>query len=399
LAIPRTYSFDFKSSAVQDFILDGQQDYFEPSNPPTNFLVSGAQPKTVGTIASDVAGRNLLIPSCTVETYNVIDQNLQHGTGAIVGSFRINIPEEQPVTLTVYADLFVRGDAPPAATAAIIAAFNAFDPLVDGDPDDYMAAKLRAPENINIQPSMFRTNLFGRLIKSGASIQHTEEKTRKLEPYLSQGSGSVWALENGHIVEHPFHGDPGYLVGRKLTAVLVSSIKVLNIPAEPASPYKIVGPAADFNNALDIAANREAEQTRCSGEEYFVKNWKIATLLTFPEFMIVWRAFDVDLGCGVHVTLSYPVLEIRWSDLTLYAFARYPSDLGNLVEDAIVDCALKSALAGAVIGVAMGNFASAIAAFQALFTRCLQDKFREAIKCMMPGLAINTEITQQWHDI
>jgi hypothetical protein len=49
----------------------------------------------------------------------------------------------------------------------------------------------------------------------------------------------------------------------------------------------------------------------------------------------------------------------------------------------------------------MGNFAAALAAFQGIFTQCLEDKFGQFISCMIPGLALIFEVVpaDDWHDI
>jgi len=51
--------------------------------------------------------------------------------------------------------------------------------------------------------------------------------------------------------------------------------------------------------------------------------------------------------------------------------------------------------------VVMGNFAAALAAFQGIFTQCLEDKFGQFISCMIPGLALIFEVVpaDDWHDI
>ena len=344
MAIQRDHRVDFGSPEIQAFVLDQQrQEWFEKSTPPAGFSGSGATPKLSGRIDSDPSARAIRLPFCVVETYNVMEGSTPGSPGLTVGSFDVNVPVEQPVTVEIYADLFVRDGTSDAAKAAIIAAFGAFDPVGGQDPDDYMASALRG--DANLQPSMFRTNLFARVRKGGAPIEHAEERDRKLAPYYGAGPGSVWDRAGG---ERKFQGDPGYFVQRKLSAKLVATRTVPSIPAEPATPYRIEAPAAEFDQALDQRVNREAENASCSGDQYQIQKWKIATLLTFPEFMVIWRDLDIDIGCGVHVVLSYPVLQVRWSDLTLYAFARYPSDLGKLIENAVTDCAWKSALAGAV---------------------------------------------------
>ncbi|WP_298671514.1 hypothetical protein [uncultured Sphingomonas sp.] len=394
MAIQRDHRIDLGSPEIQAFVLNQQsQEWYERSIPPAGFSASGATPKLSGRIDADPNARAIRMPFCLIETYDVLEGSAPGSPGVTVGTFDVNVPSEQQVVVEVYADLFARDGIADAAKTAIIAAFDAFDPASGQDPDDYMATVLRA--DAGLQPSMFRTNLFAR-VRKGQVVEHTEERDRKLAPYRGAGPGSVWDRSGA---EHRLQGDPGYFVQRRLSAKRVGTRLVSSVPVETPNPYRIEAPAAEFDRALDVVVNREAENASCSGDEYQIQKWKIATLLTFPEFMVVWRDLEINIGCGVHIVLSYPVLQIRWSDLTLYAFARYPSDLGKLIENAVTDCAWKAALAGAVIGVAMGNFASAIAAFKALFTECLKAKFQDVITCMLPGLALDAEVKQQWQDI
>jgi hypothetical protein len=75
--------------------------------------------------------------------------------------------------------------------------------------------------------------------------------------------------------------------------------------------------------------------------------------------------------------------------------------LGDYVVHAVVICIVEAALAGAVVGVALGNFVAALEAFEALFTECLKAKFDQFISCMIPGLELITQVQGdgKWHDI
>jgi hypothetical protein len=157
-------------------------------------------------------------------------------------------------------------------------------------------------------------------------------------------------------------------------------------------------PPGDPSQAVQQVANSEAAPLECA--DYDLQNYPIAELLRYPEFKVIWRDVRIEIRC-VTVVLTLPILQIRWSRIELYAYTRHPKNLGNLVESAIIQCIWEAAVAGAVIGVVMGNFAAALAAFQGIFTQCLEDKFGQFISCMIPGLALIFEVVpaDDWHDI
>ena len=64
----------------------------------------------------------------------------------------------------------------------------------------------------------------------------------------------------------------------------------------------------------------------------------------------------------------------------------------------VMDCAIASGIAAGVVGVALANFAAAIAAFKAVFTACITDKVGELISCLDPGLAIIDKTVTDRHD-
>lgn len=88
------------------------------------------------------------------------------------------------------------------------------------------------------------------------------------------------------------------------------------------------------------------------------------------------------MGCS-SITIVYPVLQFRISELVLFVYYFYPNDVRRTVLKIIETCAIRSALAGGVVGVVVGNPGAAISTFNALFKRCIE---REVKECINPGI-------------
>ncbi len=327
------------------------------------------------------------------EKYEVVEGRTGANKGVVVGNFDVVVPVVQRVAMTVASALLVKTTATAAQKQAIEAAFQQYSYPLSGDPDDFIRARMAGDPTIT--KDLFVVAHTFSLDKGGNAAQrHDEQLNALLAQYDGSAQGSVTEAPGGPPQD--IHGEQGYFRKRNLEARHIAS-KVLDRFPDPNTDqlHQIENPGT---GAIDKIAKLEGSAIGCN-EDYVLKQWKVVTLLSFPEFMVVWRDVSFDIGCGIWVTLTVPALQTRQSDINLYAYARYPQNLGALAEKAILTCMLEAALAGAVVGVVLGNFAAAIAAFRALLTECLKDKFSQFVSCMIPGLMLATEPSGPWHDV
>ena len=112
------------------------------------------------------------------------------------------------------------------------------------------------------------------------------------------------------------------------------------------------------------------------------RKYKLLTLGQWPEFKIEWMKKRIKIGC-CKVTISYPVLKIRISELNFYIYFSLPKNAGNTLFKIAETCAIRSALGAAVIGAVLGNPAAALASFNALFKACIENEIK---KCINSGI-------------
>lgn len=399
MGIQRDFQLNLNSPEMRSFAETRSETHLDvPVVPPGGYHPSSVDPKTIDTVDRRPDGGPISLAFVEVHYFDVVQgvdrrdpdpDKWNHGT--VIGNFTATIPIEQPIALTLKARLFVQDGIEQALRDAIEAAFRGFTWPGSGDPDDYMVQALAAAPGVSA--GMFRVQIGAEIDKIGGLISHREDLDAKLALYEDQAEGEIFD-RNGK--GSPIHGDPGYFQSRKIAARFIRSDTLDDVPSIPPGPYEIEVPEADAPDAISRIVSHEAESIGCSAQLFEFKTWKIASLVHFPEFMIEWVPISIDIGCGVHIVLSVPVLRIRWSDLYLFAYARYPKDLGQLAEDAFLDCLWQSVLAGAVVGIALGNFPSALAAFKALLSECLKSKFKQFISCMIPGLSIDKVVTSDW---
>jgi hypothetical protein len=141
--------------------------------------------------------------------------------------------------------------------------------------------------------------------------------------------------------------------------------------------------AAAEDSAAAKAFNNLAASSACDKKK--ITRERIATIFGWPEFRVVMQDVKIRLGC-IWVIFSVPVPQIRFSGLVLFAGAIH-DDISHTLETELEGCIYQSAFASAVLGAALGNLAAALAAFQALLYKCVQDK----IACIVPELVILVE--------
>lgn len=132
---------------------------------------------------------------------------------------------------------------------------------------------------------------------------------------------------------------------------------------------------ATLNSALDEITSIlvPVECGRMRREEI-----KLLQLASWPEFKIDWVRVLIKVGCS-RITISIPVLRVRISTLHFYVYFSLPVHLDRFVFKIAETCAIRSALGAGIIGIIMSNPAAAIASFNALFKRCLEQEIKNCI--------------------
>lgn len=118
---------------------------------------------------------------------------------------------------------------------------------------------------------------------------------------------------------------------------------------------------------------------------------RLCSVFQWPEFMIEWMPVSIPVGCAT-ITFSVPQLKIRFSHLVVFIYFHFPERVDEASFTIAKNCAIRSALAGTVIGIVVGNPAAAVTAFQSYFLDCLR---QDAYECVNPGLLLVKE-TEEW---
>lgn len=102
---------------------------------------------------------------------------------------------------------------------------------------------------------------------------------------------------------------------------------------------------------------------------------KLLTLLGWPEFKITWEPAVITVGCA-HITIVYPKLHTRKSNLNLYIHYSLPVNSAQTLWLIVRTCAERAALEGCVMGIIVGNPGVALASFNALFKSCIESEIK-----------------------
>lgn len=358
-----------------------------PVTPPVGYVASAAPLKPSGTISEYAAGKPIALIRSVREYYEVLEGP---SPGQNVGNFDVVVPIERTVHVHVSAALFIQAGVTSTNATKIENVFGQYEYPRDGDPNQYVHEKLN--ENGSITADMFLVGSTYSVEKVGPDKIWGGERERILDAFNGKGDGSVIPGENMRPIPIDGGDSKGFFERRQLRAVLLRSEDLDGVPEKVRDLHEVT--SKDPKNAIKEIANLEGKAAGC--DAYVLKEWKIADLVDYYEWRWRWKDFHFRIGC-IHIFITLPVQQSRESRISLWAYARYPQNLGNLVETAINDCAWKSALASAVIAVVLWNFPVGLAAFKALFTECIRAKFGNAVSCLIPGLVLNTEVVNDWH--
>ena len=314
MAIQREYSPRLDQHVVYEFARGTGPSWDAPNPTKAGYSLSPVPPKTAsvpGVVPLYWARR---------EWYEVTEG------GQAVGNFDLVVPWHQDLQAIIKNLLFVKDDVTAAQRAVIETAFKNYNWPADGDPDDYVATKLAGnPENI--KRSMFSVDCTFSLAKVGPNFEHDAQKKAVLSVYKDQESGQVWPGPGQAPVKL---GDGGYFKTRPLSPRMVKYEVVDDVPPPNIDPVHEIN-SSNPSSAIDTIISEEGSPLDC-GTGYDTSEFPILTLLEYPEFMVEWRDFDYDLGCGVHVVLRLPVLRTRTSELNLWGLcpdAKEPWTVGH----------------------------------------------------------------------
>jgi hypothetical protein len=384
---PEVYAF-FRTAAVP-------ATYDSPIPMRTNFSLYAGHKKSAGIIAETSPGHPLKQYWTSHEFYQVTESTTL-GARQVVGNFDIYVPVEQSFSMEIFSILFIKDGIGDANVQIIKNAFDQYQWPASGDPDAFMRTQLA--QNPTISASMFSVEQTHSLIKNTQFVEKTDQKDAILAIYLDKANGYIFPGPN---LPAERLGEGGYFSKRHLECNILNTVATdgYSTPA----PYPL-NQADSTSGTPDEIVNRAAEaegRALDCGGVFSVHNHRIMKLFEYPEFKVIFRDFEFDIGCGIHIVLTLPVLQIRMSEVDLYAYTREPDNIGSIVVNMIEDCAWMAALSGAVIGVVLGNFVAALAAFKAVFTGCIKNKAGQFIACLIPGLAlVDTVIPgQDWHDV
>lgn len=395
MSVPQSYIPDLDSPEVYNFLQDkgNPGPWDAPISTKAGYSLSSQQKRPVGSFDQITPGVPLQLFWAVQEWYEVIEGR---NPGQVVGGFDVVVPWAQLVRVHISAVLQVKDATPTPSVQQIEMAFSGYQYPRDGDPNDYVAIKLG--ENPAISRSMFSVDYTYTLERVGVAVSYEQQKRALLAVYEDHGNGSVTP---GLGLPPVGLNENGYFKRREIQARRIHTESIGKIPTKARDPiHEVENPNIAPSVVIEDIVRREGDKLDC-GLDFDKNEWKILTLLQYPEFKVEWRNHSFEIGCGVWIVISLPALQIRTSQLNLWAYTRSPKNLGALVSHVIETCAWHAALSGAVVGVVLGNFIAALQAFRAVFTECLKDKLDQFIQCMIPGLVLITEVKagDDWHDV
>jgi hypothetical protein len=320
------------------------------------------------------------------------------GKGQLVGTPKVVIPRSWQVTIQVFAVLFIYNDntvVTPTIKAKIENAFNAFqypNPQHEG-PMEYLQRILSGDPTIKADYFSV-VNTFSITKVSGSLKAQDDVDLAARNLYGGQTQGTVWTSPNSH---EQLNGPNGFFAKRNIRLVCPEQAEFLGrVPPPEQDPHKVeLKQGQNEKDVVQQIAQNDA-QGQCS--ELTENDWPILTLAVWPEFKVDWRDFSFDIGCGIRIVLTLPVLEIQISGVDLWVYTKYPNSWSN-VFSTIETCAFDAALSGAVVGVVMWDPVAGLAAFTADFGECITNHLLQTIECMIPGLGLVTKVVTPWHDV
>jgi hypothetical protein len=320
----------------------------------------------------------------------------------LVGVVNPLITRSVQITIQAYAVLLINTDkgpdgkplVPDAVNQVIVGAFNKYTYSATGpEPVEYMQNVMNS--NPQIKAEFFSVEIACSINKVAGTQQTYQEQLLALDTlYNGKPKGEI-TVKPG--VTEDLSVDPNYFRRNEIYLRCAEKSQLIGrIPAPPSDPHKV---ELQQNQKPEDALHEMAESDQPGNcNELVDHNWPIMTLAEWPEFKVDWRDFTFDIGCGVRIVLTLPVLQKQISGTDLWAYTKYPPSWDS-VKKQIGDCVYKSALIGGVLGVIALDPLVALAAFNAAFEECIVDHFGQTIDCMVPGLGLITSVHSKWQDV
>lgn len=359
---------DLTTTDVQAFLRSNQADYEIPLTVPAGSLV--AQRPIDATPLSEAP------VFAWLDTY-AIDR-----AGQSVGQTTIVTPIEQPLIVEVEFRLFVSENVNSSDLAALSLAFQNYDATSSVPPYDYMRTEVPAhigDDHFDVLPAI-------RLVKSGPPVEDSRPRDALIAYWSGQVTGDFYAGNSDNYAS--------WLREREYIVVLIDRKAIEQDPGPQENSHQIDVEDIDEDPGphLDRLIEPEANRLDCSDVSQRVER-PVATLLQWPEFMIRPTSVRIKVGCA-RITVRLPRLHTRTASMKLYYFYATPRIQSQWIIRQLEDCAHFAIMAGAVVGIATGNLATAIVTFKSLFTECVKQKLQDALRCFIPGLLILKSSTE-----
>jgi hypothetical protein len=148
----------------------------------------------------------------------------------------------------------------------------------------------------------------------------------------------------------------------------------------------IADAVADFIDEESIFAEANGCQVVAAREEHKA----VATLLSWPQFKIVWERASIRIGC-VTFHIRVPKLKRRTAFKKLYVALATHFEVEDWLWNVLYKCATSSAIGASVLGLITANPGVAVAAFEAQFKACVWERLqREVFDCLSETIFIGT---------
>jgi hypothetical protein len=354
MGIDLTQVSDLATDEFYEFLWDANRTTFDEPAPsaPVNFTVDLAE------YVFGAAPQVLAVSWAVRETYTITSG----GNGQHIATLEIVVPVAQALRISAVGVLFLRNDVTQEVAAAIRERVKTYDPTSGIDPLDWAYDGI--PAGVKGAFSMFDFRLRSRTEKVGASREFADARNSALQHFQK------------------FYGE-AYRVNGPTTEL------IRDVPER--TPHrnerKVTDATSDSEAAKEIdRIVREQNPGNCDGLEEWQE--RVADLANYSEYMTRWELVDIEI-CGiVFGKMHTNVLYTRNVVLQLWAFAQYPKDPLAVLGDMVKECAKQAATAGIVVGLVLGNFPAALAAFETAFSECMEHKLNKFVPCLIPGIAV-----------
>lgn len=362
MGIDLTQVSDLATDEFYDFLWDAKQTTFDEPAPaaPVNFTADQAE------YAFGAAPQALGFSWAVRETYSITSgHNGQH-----IATLEVVVPVVQDLRIWSVGVLFFRNDVAQDVASAIRERVRTYDPTSGIDPLDWAYDGI--PAGVKGAFSMFDFRLRSRVEKVGSAREFADARDSALQ-HFQKFYGETYRLD-GPITE------------------LIKDIPE-RIPHR--NERKVTDPTSESEAEKEIdMIVREQNPGNCDGLEKWQE--RVADLLNYSEYMTRWELVDIEI-CGIvigkmHASVPYT----RNVVLQLWAFAQYPQDPLAVLGDMVKECAKQAATAGIVVGLVLGNFPAALAAFETAFSECMEHKLDRFVPCLIPGIVV-MKVEGPWH--